>query len=222
MLFFMKKNLNLPARLLAGLALMLTLGAGQSVQTEVVGVADPSGYGIGDAVANFRLKNVDGGMVALSDFRNAKGAIIVFTCNHCPFSRAYEDRVIALNQRFMAQGFPVIGINPNDPAAYEEDSFENMKVRAREKNYSFPYLSDESQEVARAFGATRTPHVVVLKREGDKFTVQYLGMIDDNSQDAGGVTRRYVEEAVTNLLAGKPVGLNTTKSVGCAIKWKTV
>lgn len=79
---------------------------------------------------------------------------------------------------------------------------------------------DESQEVARAFGATRTPHAVVLKRDGDKFTVQYMGTLDDNSQDASGVIRRYVEDAVNNLLAGKPVSLNTTKSVGCAIKWK--
>ncbi|MCY7349953.1 MAG: thioredoxin family protein [Cytophagaceae bacterium] len=219
----MKTKLNPPARLLAGLVMLLTLGAGQQpVQNAAAPLANPLGYGIGDAVANFRLKNVDGRTVSLADFKDGKGAIIVFTCNHCPFSRAYEDRVIALNQRFMSQGFPVIGINPNDPAAYEEDSFENMKVRAREKGYSFPYLADETQEVARAFGATRTPYVVVLKREGDKFTVQYMGTIDDNSQDAGSVTHRYVEDAVNNLLAGKPVGLNTTKSVGCAIKWKTV
>ncbi len=203
-----------PARLLAGLPLLLALVAWQQPESA------PLGYGIGDAVADFRLKNVDGRTVSLADFPKAKGAIVVFTCNHCPFSRAYEDRVIALNQRFLSQGFPVIAINPNDPAAYEEDSFENMKARAREKSYSFPYLADETQGVSKAFGATRTPHVVVIKREGDKFTVQYIGTIDDNSQDAGGVTRRYVEDAVNNLMAGKPVGLNTTKSVGCAIKWK--
>lgn len=203
-----------PVRLLVGAFLLLTSAAWPQPEA-----ADP-GYGIGDAVADFRLRNVDGRTVSLADFSAAKGAIVVFTCNHCPFSRAYEDRLIALHQRYQPQGFPVLAINPNDPAAYEEDSFENMKARAREKAYPFPYLMDESQGVARAFGATRTPHAVVLKREGDKFTVQYMGAVDDSSQDASGVTRRYVEDAVNNLLAGKPVSLNTTKSVGCAIKWK--
>jgi len=203
-----------PVRLLLGAYLLLTLAAWQ--QPEALG----PGYGIGDAVADFRLRNVDGRTVALADFSSAKGAIVVFTANHCPFSRAYEDRLIALHQRYQPQGFPVLAINPNDPAAYEEDSFDNMKLRAREKAFPFPYLLDESQEVARAFGATRTPHVVVLRREGDKFTVQYMGAVDDSSQDASGVTRRFVEDAVNNLLTGKPVSLNTTKSVGCAIKWK--
>lgn len=203
-------------RPMVGLLLLLLLVAWQ----RPVAPAPGPGYGIGDAVADFRLRNVDGRMVALSDFSSGKGAIVVFTANHCPFSRAYEDRLIALHQRYQPLGFPVLAINPNDPAAYEEDSFDNMKLRAREKAFPFPYLLDESQAVARAFGAARTPHVVVLKREGDKFTVQYMGAVDDSSQDASGVTRRHVEEAVNNLLAGKPVSLNTTKSVGCAIKWK--
>jgi glutathione peroxidase-family protein len=202
-----------PTRLLLGLMLLSVLGAWRQPE------AAP-GYGIGDAVANFRLRNVDGTTVSLGDFAQRKGLIVVFTCNHCPFSRAYEDRLIALHQRYQPQGFPVVAINPNDPAAYEEDSFENMKLRAREKAYPFPYLLDESQDVARAFGATRTPHAFVLRRDGDRFTVQYIGALDDNSQDASGVTRRFVEDAVNNLLAGKPVSLNTTKSVGCAIKWK--
>lgn len=201
-------------RLMIGACLLLTLAAWQ--QPEALG----PGYGIGDAVTDFRLRNVDGRTMALSDFSAAKGAIVVFTANHCPFSRAYEDRLIALHQRYQPLGFPVLAINPNDPAAYEEDSFDNMKLRAREKAFPFPYLLDESQEVARAFGATRTPHVVVLKREGDRFRVQYMGAVDDSSQDASGVTRRFVEDAVNNLLTGKPVSLNTTKSVGCAIKWK--
>lgn len=201
-------------RPLAGLLALLLLAAWQHPD------APEPGYGIGDAVADFRLRNVDGRTVALSDFSAARGAIVVFTANHCPFSRAYEDRLIALHQRYQPLGFPLLAINPNDPAAYEEDSFDNMKLRAREKAFPFPYLLDESQNVARAFGATRTPHVVVLKREGERFTVQYMGAVDDSSQDASGVTRRFVEDAVNNLLTGKPVSLNTTKSVGCAIKWK--
>ncbi|MFC0185340.1 AhpC/TSA family protein [Pseudarcicella hirudinis] len=181
---------------------------------------NPQGYEIGDAVSDFHLRSVDGKMVSLADNRTAKGYIIVFTCHHCPFSRAYEGRIIALNQKFANQGFPVLAINPNDPSAYEEDSFENMKAVAKSKGYTFTYVQDEKQDVAKAFGASRTPSVYVIKKENDRFILQYVGAIDDNSQDAGSATKKYVEEAVNNLLAGKPVVTNFTKSVGCAIKWK--
>ncbi|MDQ1087014.1 thioredoxin family protein [Siphonobacter sp. SORGH_AS_1065] len=181
---------------------------------------DQRGYNIGETVANFVLKNVDGRMLGLSEFRASKGVIVVFTTNHCPYAKAYEDRIIALDAKYKSQGFPVLAINPNDPSAYEEDSYENMKVRANAKRYPFPYLFDDTQKVAKNFGASRTPQVYILVREGDKFTVQYMGALDDNSQDPSGVTRRYVEDAVNNLIQGKPVMLNVTKSVGCAIQWK--
>jgi peroxiredoxin len=177
-------------------------------------------YGIGDAVADFKLKNVDGKMLSLSSFSSAKGFIIIFTSNHCPFSKAYEERMIALNNKYLSQGFPVIAINPNDPEAYEDDSFINMQARAKERGYTFPYLSDETQNVAKTFGALRTPHVFVLKKENDKNIVHYIGAIDDNAQDPASVTKHYVEDAVSNLLADKPVITTTTKAIGCAIKWK--
>lgn len=179
-------------------------------------------YAIGDAVADFKLKNVDGRTVSLSDYKSGKGVIIVFTTNHCPFSKAYEERMIALDRKYAAQGFPLMAIQPNDPTAYTEDSFENMKIRAQEKNYSFPYLSDDTQAVAHAFGATRTPEVFILKRSGDRFTVAYSGAIDDSPQTASTVKRRFVEEAVDNLLLGRPVVMTTTKAIGCAIKWKSM
>lgn len=180
----------------------------------------PTGYVLGDAVSDFKLKNIDGKMMSLADFQSAKGFIIVFTSNHCPFSKSYEDRVIALDRKYASQGFPVITINPNDPDAYEEDSFANMQVRAKEKGYPFPYLTDDTQVVSKAFGAMRTPQVYVLKKEGGKIIVSYIGAIDDNAQDPSGVTKRYVEDAVNNLLVGKPVVTTSTKAVGCAIKWK--
>ncbi len=179
------------------------------------------GYNIGDNVADFKLKNIDGKMVSLSDFASAKGFIVVFTSNHCPFSKSYEDRVIALDAKYASQGFPVISINPNDPEAYEEDSFVNMQARAKEKNYTFPYLADDTQNVSKLFGAMRTPQIYVLKKEAGKLIVSYLGAIDDNAQDPSGVTKHYVEDAVNNLLAGKPVVTTATKAVGCAIKWKS-
>lgn len=201
--------------LMAGLVMLFAF------KNEPLTILD-KGYAIGDVVADFKLKSTSGGMTSMAQNRSAKGYIIVFTCNHCPFSKAYESRVMALDRKYASLGYPVLAINPNDPAAYEEDTFENMQAVAKSKGYSFEYLQDESQNVARAFGAARTPSAYVVKREGDKFYMQYIGGIDDNSQDANGVTKRYIEDAVNNLLAGKPVVVNMTKSVGCAIKWKGV
>jgi len=180
-----------------------------------------AGYEVGDKAQNFTLKNVDGKMISLTDYSKGKGVIVVFTCNHCPFAQAYEDRVIALNQKYASKGYPVIAINPNDPTQVEQDNFENMQKRAKAKNYSFPYLMDESQEIARTYGAAHTPHVFILQKSGNDFVVKYIGAIDDNSQDPSAVKEKYVENAVDNLLAGKPVNPSSTKAIGCGIKWKT-
>lgn len=182
--------------------------------------ASSVGYPIGGTVAEFKLQNAKGGTVSLSDYKDKKGVIVVFTCNHCPFAKAYEERIIALDKKYAALNFSVVAINSNDASDYEDESMENMKKRATEKGYTFPYLQDATQAVAKAFGATRTPHVFVLRNENAKFTVQYIGTIDDNYQDPAGVTKRYVEDAVNNILAGKPVVVTHTKAVGCAIGWK--
>lgn len=182
--------------------------------------ASSVGYPIGGSVAEFKLQNAKGGTVSLSDYKDKRGVIVVFTCNHCPFAKAYEERIIALDKKYAALNFPVVAINSNDASDYEDESMENMKKRATEKGYTFPYLQDATQAVAKAFGATRTPHVFVLRNENAKFTVQYIGTIDDNYQDPAGVTKRYVEDAVNNILAGKPVVVTQTKAVGCAIGWK--
>ena len=177
-----------------------------------------SSYTLGETVAPFSLKNVDGRTISLAEYKSQKGVIIIFTSNHCPFSKAYEDRMLALDRKFGPQGYPVVALLSSDATLYEEDSFENMQVRARTKNYTFPYLQDETQAVAKAFGATRTPQVYILKRIGDRFTVEYIGSIDDSPQDAAHVQRAYVDEAVTSLLAGKPIITPLTKAIGCAIK----
>lgn len=179
-----------------------------------------SGYNLGDAVADFTLKSVDGNQITLANYRNQKGLVVVFTSNHCPFSKAYENRIMALNRKFAPQGFPVLAIMPNDTAAYQDDSFENMKIRVRNKQYSYTYAIDESQATARAFGATRTPQVYVLKQRNGQFILEYTGAIDDNPQDETGIQRRYVDEAVSSLLSDRPVQSPLTKPVGCGIKWK--
>lgn len=181
----------------------------------------PGGYSLGDEVKPFRLPTVADRPVSLDAYRTQKGLIVVFMSNHCPFSKAYEDRLIALDRRYAGLGFPVLAIMPNDPAAYEDDSFENMKARARDKNFPFSYAYDQTQAVARQFGATRTPQVFVLKQKAGTFTLEYTGTLDDSPQDAAGAQRRYVEEAVNHLLAGRPVATPITKPIGCAIKWKS-
>ncbi len=185
------------------------------------GFAPVSGYHVGDVVTPFSLKNVDGTMYATSA-QSTKGFIVVFTCNHCPFAKMYEDRIIALDKEFAAKGFPVIAINPNDVSQVPDDSFDNMMKRAKEKHYSFPYLYDETQDVVKAFGATNTPHVFVLARENNKLVVKYIGAIDNNAQDASQATVHYVADAVNALLAGKPVAVSATKAIGCSIKMKRV
>lgn len=175
-----------------------------------------SGYGVGDIAADFKLKNIDGKLVSLADFTSAKGFIVIFDCNTCPVSKAYNARIVALSKKYTAQGFQVILINPNDPGVSPGDSYDKMKDYARKKGYDFPYLVDETQSVARAFGATNTPHTFVLTKDRK---VAYIGAIDD-SKDEGAVSKKYVEEAVDALLAGREVPRSSTKAVGCTIKWK--
>jgi len=178
------------------------------------------GYEIGDEAADFKLKNVDGKMVSLADFKDAKGFIVIFTCNHCPYAKAYEDRIVALDKKYKEKGYPVIAINPNDPEVNADDSYENMIVRAKEKGFTFPYLFDDGQKVYPEFGATRTPHVYILKKSKNKNIVSYIGAIDDNYEDETAVNTKYVENAVDALIAGKTPSPETTKAIGCKIKAK--
>jgi len=179
------------------------------------------GYKVGDKVTDFNLKNVDGNMVSLSGLQDNKGAIVIFTCNHCPFSKAYEDRIIELDKSYKGKGYPVIAINPNDETKSPEDSYRNMVRRSKEKKFTFPYLHDETQEIARTFGAARTPHVFLLSRTGNEYTVEYIGAIDNNMDGGDAVTEKYVESAISDLEAGKKVSTNFTKAIGCTIKWKS-
>ncbi len=174
----------------------------------------------GDAAKDFNLKNIDEKNLSLKDFKDAKGFIVIFSCNHCPYVKAYESRMEALNKQFAPKGFPVIAINSNDVSRYPEDSFENMRRNAKQKGFTFPYLYDESQEVARFYGALKTPHVYLLEKRGEDLIVKYTGAIDDNTQDAEKVEKRYVEDAVNALLAGKAIKVQETKAIGCGIKWK--
>lgn len=173
-----------------------------------------NGYDIGDTATDFKLKNVDGKMVSLADYKDVKGYIVIFDCNTCPYSKAYNERIIALNEKYAAKGFPVIAINANNGSG---DTFDDMVRVAKKKNLKYPYVFDDTQKVAKAYGATNTPHVFVLTKA---LKVSYIGAIDDNARNAEAATKHYVEDAVDALLAGKLVPVTKTKAIGCGIKWK--
>lgn len=179
---------------------------------------EDAGYQIGDVVSDFELKNIDGNMVSLSDYKDAKGFIITFTCNTCPYAVLYEDRIVALDKKYASKGYPVIAINPNNPKTKPGDSFEEMQKRAKEKGFTFPYLVDEGQQVYPKYGATKTPHMFILEKTSKGNVVKYIGAIDDNYKDASLVKIKYVENAVDALLSGKEITQKETKAIGCSIK----
>ena len=180
------------------------------------------GYKIGDKAKSFKLKNVDGKFLSLDDFEDAKGFVVIFTCNNCPYAIAYEDRIIDLHNKYSKKGFPVIAVNPNDPGVSPGDSFEAMKVKAEEKSFPFPYLFDEGREVSEFFGATRTPHVFVLKKNDQDLIVSYIGTIDDNYKDASKAEKHYLSDALDALLEGQKPNPDITKAIGCSVKKKKV
>jgi len=177
-----------------------------------------NGYEIGDIATDFKLENIDGNFVSLSDYKDAKGFIVVFTCNTCPYAVAYEDRVEALNKKYAKKGYPVIAIMPNNVSTKPGDSMESMQRRAKEKGFTFPYLMDADQSIYPQFGATKTPHIYILEATAKGPVVQYIGAIDDNYKDATLVKTKYVENAVDALLSGTSVEVNKTKAIGCSIK----
>lgn len=180
-------------------------------------VVNAQGYKVDSEVAAFELIGVD---QKLHKLHGEKGAIVVFTCNHCPFSKIYEQRIIDLDNKFRPLGYPVIAISSNDPKVEPEDSFEKMQELSLAKSYPFPYLFDESQQVAKDFGATRTPHVFVVEKKKSKYILRFKGAIDDNAQSADDAKVKFVEDAVNALLKGEKVAQKEVKAIGCTIKWK--
>lgn len=198
-------------KLLAILTLVFTLSAFTTKTSD-------NGYKIGDVATDFSLKNIDGKMVSLSDFKDAKGFIVTFTCNTCPYAVAYEDRIEALNKKYADKGYPVIAIMPNNTDIKPGDNMEAMQERAKEKGFTFPYLLDNNQEIYPQYGATKTPHIYLLQKTKKGNVVKYIGAIDDNYQDAKAVKEKYVEDAVDALLKGETIRVTETKAIGCSIK----
>ncbi len=176
------------------------------------------GYEVGDIATDFRLLNVDGNYVSMADYEDAKGIVLIFSCNHCPYVVAYEDRMIELHNTYAPKGFPLVAVNPNDSIAEPRDSYTKMIERAEEKNFPFDYLLDANQLIYPEYGATRTPHVYLLEKEGDQFRVAYIGAIDDNYRDASAVEEHFLANAIDALLAGERPDPEYTRAIGCTIK----
>lgn len=162
------------------------------------------------------MRNVDGTMHSIASAAQEKGTLVLFTCNHCPYAVAWQERYVALAHEFMEQGIGVIAINPNDPAEYGSDSFEGTVARAAELSMRFPYVIDETSDVARAFGAEKTPEAYLFDAEGH---LVYHGAIDD-SQDPANVQEHYLRDALTAVAAGSAVAQAETSAVGCSIKFR--
>ncbi|WP_179343981.1 thioredoxin family protein [Winogradskyella ursingii] len=201
-------------KLLGVMVLVLTLSA-FSTTTE------DNGYEVGDLATDFNLMNIDGNKVSLSDYTDAKGFIVIFTCNTCPYAVAYEDRIEALNKTYAPKGYPVIAIMPNDPDVKPGDNMEAMKARAKAKGFTFPYLMDDGQKIYPQYGATKTPHVYVLQKTRKGNEVKYIGAIDDNYKDASAVKETYTADAVDALLNNEEIETKETRAIGCSIKVKS-
>lgn len=173
----------------------------------------------GDKAFDFELENVDGQIVSLSDYIDQKGVILVFTCNLCPFSKAYEQRIIKLHKTYAPLGYPVIAVNPNDPSVSPDDSMEKMRTMAQNKSYPFAYLKD-NKEVYKVYGALRTPYVFLLQKNDGSFRVAYKGAIDNNAMDERSVSERYVDQAIYALENSINPEPTSVEAIGCTIKVK--
>lgn len=172
---------------------------------------------IGQRAPDFTLPTIDGHDRALQSFKDKRVIVVVFTCNHCPYAQAYEDRLVAIQRDYADKGVQLVAVNSNDAAGYPEDSFDNMFKRAQKKQFNFPYFRDEPQRVANSYGAEYTPEVFVLNA---KFEVCYIGRIDDNWQHPEKARSHDLREAIDAVLTGQPVKNPVTHAIGCTIKWK--
>jgi peroxiredoxin len=172
---------------------------------------------IGSSAPDFHLIGIDEKKYSLESFKDKKALIIIFSCNHCPYVQAYEDRVIQIQKDYADKGVAVAAINSNEDINYPDDSFENMKKRAAEKNFNFPYLRDEDQSIARTYDATHTPEIFLFD---ENRKLAFHGKIDDNWQEPDKVQNHYLRDALDELLAGKEISVPETFTIGCTIKWK--
>lgn len=174
----------------------------------------------GDTAPDFKLKNVNNKEVSFASFPKAKGFIVVFTCNTCPYAVGYEQRIIDLDKKFSSQGYPVIAINPNDPEASKADAFDKMQDLAKQKKYPFPYLFDAGQKVTDAYGAKHTPHIFIVSKTSKGNVIEYVGAIDNDPEGTKAEKIKYAEDAIAALKSNQKPTVTQTKEIGCSVKRK--
>jgi peroxiredoxin len=176
-----------------------------------------STFGQSKNLIDFSLRNIDGKIVSLKNYKSAKGFIVVFVSNHCPFAKLYTQRFNQLNEKYKKLGIPLIAVSSTDTVMYKEDTYVNMVRKGKTEKINFPFLYDGNQEVAKLFHAQKTPHAFVIWKEGEEWVIKYNGAIDDNGAEIEKVEKKYVANAVDALLSGKPVEVKEVKSIGCRI-----
>ncbi|KQO20642.1 redoxin [Flavobacterium sp. Leaf82] len=174
----------------------------------------------GQPAPEFKLKNVDGKEVSFASYPKAKGFIVVFTCNTCPYAVAYEQRIIELDKKFKPQGYPVIAINPNDPEASKADAYDKMQQLAKDKKYPFPYLFDQGQVVTDQYGAKHTPHLFIVSKTTKGNIVEYVGAIDNDPEGTKTEKTKYAEDVIAALKSNQKPAVTETKEIGCTVKRK--
>jgi peroxiredoxin len=206
----MKLFLAIGGAALALLALDPSRAVAQGQQPLAIGSTSPK--------TGVKMKNVDGREFSISDVAGPKGTLVMFSCNACPWVKAWETRIAALGNTYRQKGVGIIAINSNDPKVQSEDSFEVMQKRAQERGFQFPYVVDATSDVARAFGASRTPEAFLFDASGK---LVYHGAIDDNAKAPDQVESHYLKDALEAVIGGRKVAVRETKSIGCTIKFRT-
>lgn len=206
------------ASMLSAIAIAIATGAaaigwaGESTGGLALGSKVPA------AVAKTKMKNVDGKMLSLADVTGKAGTLVVFTCNHCPFAKDWEQRIVELGNSYVSKGIGVVLVNANDPTDHPDDGFGEMQSRAKSRGMKIPYVVDDTSAVARAFGASVTPEAFLFDKGGK---LAYHGTIDDNRKEPDKVKARYLKDALDAVVAGKAPAVSETKGLGCGIKFRS-
>lgn len=195
---------------LMALGLMSIAASAQAADRLQIGAKPP--------MATTEMEGVDGKKITIAKAKGAKGTLVIFTCNHCPYVKAWEQRIAAIGNEWSKKGFGVVAINPNDPSEKPEDSMDGMKARAQKLGLTFPYVVDSTSGIAKAFGATKTPEIFLFDAN-DKLV--YYGAVDDNAEEPSKVKQPYLKNALEAVAAGKPVPMAETKALGCSIKFRS-
>jgi peroxiredoxin len=200
---------------LAALAAALVLVAGAGIAGEMAGKPALE-IGAKAPAADVKMKGVEGKEVSIKDGMGSKGTLVGFTGNACPYAKGWESRIVDLGNAYAGKGIGMIAINANDPKVVADDGYDQMVTRAKERGMKYPYVMDATSEVAKAFGAARTPEAFLFDAQGK---LVYHGAVDDNVESAEKVTKTYLKDALDSVVAGKEVSVKETKAVGCGIKW---